>query len=192
MWEEWLNKLSVRAKFDRKITPNDDKEYYISNGVIEFTRKILAEYGKLRPPNEGFVYWAGRINKNKIVVNAAYAPDTSSSIGRVEVKPKSNVNFVLFLSKYKLVHISNVHTHSGAWVGHSNGDNYMAPFKKSGLLSIVVPFYGTKEKFNIKTCGVHRFDNNCFIQLSNKYKTRRFKIIKVESTIIDARIKNEL
>ena len=105
----------------------------------------MSEYGSLNPPNEGFVYWAGKINEDKIIINSVFAPDTLSSEGSVEIKSRSNFDFVLFLSNHKLSHIANIHTHSGSWVGHSTGDDFMAPFKKPGLLSIVVPNYGTKK-----------------------------------------------
>lgn len=190
MQAEWLNRLSFDKLTSRKITPIDTKKYFISEGVIEFTNMVLSEYGSLIPPNEGFVYWAGKINNDKIIVNSAFAPDTISSIGSVEIKPKSNFDFVLFLSKHKLNHIANIHSHSGSWVGHSTGDDLMVPFKKPGLLSIVVPYYGTKERLFLLHCGIHRFDKDIFSQLSNKYKRNKFKSIQIESFLFDSRDKN--
>lgn len=190
MKEEWLNRLSFEIFKVRKMTPNDSKRYFISEEVIEFTKKIFSEYGNLLPPNEGFVYWAGKINDDKIIINSAFAPDTLSTKGSVEIKSRSNFDFVLFLSNHKLNHVANIHSHSGSWVGHSTGDDFMAPFKKPGLLSIVVPYYGTKNNLLLLHCGIHRFEDAHFFQLSNKYIKNRFKIIPIESIIFDSRDKN--
>jgi hypothetical protein len=190
MKEEWLKRFSIDKFTARKVTPNDSKRYFISEDVIEFTKKVLSEYGRLKPPNEGFVYWAGKINEDKIIINSAFAPDTLSSKGSVEIKSGSNFDFVLFLSKHKLSHIANIHTHSGSWVGHSTGDDFMAPFKKPGLLSIVVPNYGTKKNLFLLHCGIHRFDNDNFLQLSNKYIRNKFKPIPIDPLLFDSRDKN--
>lgn len=190
MKEEWISRLSFDKFSAKKITPHDSKRYFISEDVFEFTKKVLSEYGSLIPPNEGFVYWAGKINDDKIIINSAFAPDTLSTIGSVEIKSRSNFDFVLFLSLHKLNHIANIHTHSGSWVGHSTGDDFMAPFKKPGLLSIVVPNYGTKKNLLLLYCGIHRFDNGNFFQLSNKYIRNKFKPIPIESLLLDSRDKN--
>jgi|WetSurMetagenome_2_1015567.scaffolds.fasta_scaffold139855_2 hypothetical protein len=186
MKEEWANKFGLDSFTIKKITPKDDKKYFISHDIIDFTSGILIEYGRLVPPNEGFVYWAGKIKNGKIIVFSAFAPATISTKGSVEIISRSNIEFVLFLSRNRLIHIANIHTHSGSWVGHSAGDDIMVPFKKPGLLSIVVPHYG-KGKFDMLKCGINRFDNGCFSQLSKTYTRDHIKLVPLESVLFDDR-----
>jgi len=187
--EEWL--LNLWSNIIRRIrVANRDTHYLISNDVIDFTSHILQEYGKLTPANEGIVYWAGSLNGNKVSINCAIAPETTSSEGRVTIDPMSNFAVVKLLSEHKLSHIGQVHSHPGNWIDHSEGDNEWASFKRSGLISIVVPLYCKEGMIPISKCGVHRFENNNFIRLSDSHVNKYFMVIKEKSSLFDLRNKN--
>jgi len=185
--EEWLSFLSRRKA--KRYTPKDRYRYTISEDVIEMTNKILEQYRKVIPSNEGFVYWAGTIFKNEILINAVIVPETKSDKGSVMIPPEANFYVVQVLSQHKLQHIGQVHSHPSSWVDHSEGDNEWASFKTNGLISIVVPNYGKNGMLPLKICGLHRYKDERFIRLSKKYIRRHFKIIKCDAKLIDLRDK---
>lgn len=188
----WLKNTFYRYFYSSTCsTPQDNIRYYISEDVVRFSEIILREYGNVNPPNEGFVYWAGKKDFNKIFINTVIAPRTESNWGSVVVSHESNVDLVLCLSENKLIHVGQVHSHPGDWVDHSAGDDSMAPFKMEGLLSFVVRQYGLKGINPLTECGVHRYDNRRFIRLSKKYIKTHFRIINIEAKLFDFRIKKQ-
>jgi hypothetical protein len=178
MLEEWLKNIFNPEKFF------DELYYLVDRKVIEFTEKILLEYGQKTPSNEGLVYWCGKKDQNYIRINSVIAPKTTSSEGRVSTSYEANAGFVRELSKNKIIQIGQVHSHPGKWVNHSNGDDKWAAFKVGGLLSIVVPSYGKVGMLPIRKCGIHRFTKDEFIRLSDQYIKKRFKIVKNTSQLL--------
>jgi hypothetical protein len=129
-------------------------------------------------PCEEIVYWAGIREGNKATVRLVIAPDAKTDPGRVVVSQEANFHFVKSLSSRKFVQLAQVHTHPSLWVSHSWGDSIYAPFKINGLLSIVVPNYCKKGMLPLeKKCGVHRFEEEQFIRLSEKIVKERFHIL---------------
>ena len=148
---------------------------------------ILLDYFNKKPSNEGFVYWAGNIKGFKYNINALVAPKTDSDTRRVTIPPIENFYYTKALASNNLVHIGQVHSHPENWVGHSEGDNLWAAFKNEGLISIVVPNYGKDGMLPFRNCGFHRFHEQEFYRLSNKYIKGNFKIVDEEPIIIDLR-----
>ncbi len=184
--EEWLSFLRL---FNRqRVTPNDELFYEINFGVVDKTTQVLKQYGQL--PNEGLVFWAGAIVENRAKITHVIAPETDSAEGRVTVPHLSIYNVVKALSDHKIIHIGQVHSHPAKWVDHSGGDDELAPFKREGLISLVVPSYCNEGMIPIKKSGVHRYEGNQFIRLSNKYIKSHFTMIDGESHFIDLRGKN--
>ncbi len=182
--EEWNN---MQFK-EEMITPLDNIIYTISQGVIEFTQNILLEYGKKGRGHEGMVYWAGSKNNNSVDITMAIAPWTISNSGMVRVPHLSNLNVILELSKNKLMHIGQIHSHPEDWVGHSPGDDEFAAFKTEGLLSVVAPNYGRIKLDLYSNCGIHRYMNGQFPRLSYDYIKNHFRIENfLEPILIDQR-----
>jgi hypothetical protein len=188
MLEEWFKFLPVKQKRGR--TPSDAITYLISKSVIVDTENILREYGKVDSGHEGFVYWAGLRDGDLIHLNTVVAPNTISSSGRVSIPPLSNFHVIQCLDKEKLVHLGQVHTHRGSWVGHSGGDDSNAAFKREGLLSLVVPGYCVG-RLSLKICGVHRYQEGQFIQLSKRYVREHFLITSESGKFFDLRDKTD-
>ena len=153
----------------KRHNPNDKMRYNIPIDVITYTENVLLEYSNMNPANEGMVYWCG-IKENGIMnTSMVIAPKTESNSGRVSVSNRANFDVIGLLSEYNLIQIGQVHSHPGNWVDHSYGDDNMAAFKIEGLLSIVVPIYGVHGMRPLWMCGIHRYTNNNFIRLSNRY-----------------------
>ncbi len=179
MWGEWFNKRKIPSKFR--------VEYLIERDVIDFTEKILKEYGAKKPSHEGFVYWAGTKEGNRVYVNSAIAPKAESGPYFIRISNENTYHFIRTLSSNKIVQIAQVHSHPGNWVEHSEGDNE-AGFRVDGLLSVVVPNY-SKNGFNIlKDCGVHLYFDNNFHMLANKFISKHIKIVSGgEKILVDLR-----
>jgi hypothetical protein len=174
--EECMPKAFSWIKRKKRYSLNDATKYVIPSQAIGETESILREYGKKYDPNEGLVYWGGNKDANLVTVHAVIAPKTESSYGRVSTSHRANFDFVEYLNSYNLIQIAQVHSHPTSWVDHSNGDDEWAAFKIEGLLSIVVPEYGSKGMLPLTTCGVHLYTQGCFVRLSKKYISKHFLI----------------
>lgn len=159
-----------------RFAPKDHKKYIIPNKAIMHTEKVLREYGKKRPSNEGLVYWAGRKDDDIIRVELVIAPRTDSAARQVITSPESNMKMIQVLGKHDMIHLGQVHSHPGSWVDHSDGDDEYAAFKINGLLSLVVPSYCKIGMMPIETCGVHRFEQDHFIRFTDEYVSDHFSI----------------
>ena len=179
--------IHFRNLLGKKRDIYDKTTYIISEQVIKYTEQVLLEYASMKPSNEGLVYWGGCVDKNTITISTVIAPKTESSSGRVSTSYKSNFDFVIALNEREIIEIAQVHSHPGSWVDHSDGDSEWAPFKSEGLISIVVPNYGSKGMLPLTRCGVHRYSNEKFIRLSNHYIENHFKIKKLDSEFIELR-----
>lgn len=169
-------------------SPKDNITYILPQSVISDTERVLLEYGKMKPSNEGFVYWCGTIDGMKINISLVIAPKTESNYGRVSTSNRSNFDVVKTLSANKVIEIAQVHSHPSDWVDHSEGDDKWASFKIEGLVSIVVPEYCKRGMLPLSSCGIHRYTDNNFIRLSNKYITEHFRILAdSKSNFVDLR-----
>lgn len=186
--EEWLKYFGFYER--KRITPNDNLTYAVHSGVIKATHVVLKQYGQI--PHEGLVFWAGNVFENTFNITHVIAPETESSEGRVTVPHSSVYQVVKSLSENKVIHIGQVHTHPGKWVDHSGGDDEWAPFKREGLISLVVPKYCDKGMLPFKLDGIHRYQDGKFIRLSNKYINGHFEIIEGDGHFTDLRDKENI
>jgi len=175
--------LSTKSK--KHYSPKDNIRYVIPFGAIRHTERVLLEYARKRPANEGLVYWGGTEVGNVITIQAVIAPKTKSSFGRVSTSHRSNFDFVRTLNRHNLVQVAQVHSHPSDWVDHSSGDDMLAAFKIEGLLSIVVPTYCNRSMLPLTTCGVHRYTRGNFIRLSKNYINSHFVIRKDLSSCLE-------
>ena len=148
---------------------------------------MLRDYGGMRSPHEGFVYWGGTKTKSKYNVEIVIAPRLDSKFAGVLISSRSNTAVVQTLSQHSMIEVAQVHSHPSDWVDHSYGDDLRAPFKVEGLISIVVPNYCKHGMLPLKLCGVHRFDNGGFVRLSGEYVRSHFRISRASSTFCDLR-----
>jgi hypothetical protein len=157
-----------------RLTPNDEFKYLISNSVLSKTEEILNDYRNLKESSEGLVYWAGYRKNKLITILGIVAPKIKSGPQNLDVENKFYARVIDFLSDNKLVQIGQVHSHPSSWVDHSIYDDKGATSKVNGLISIVVPNYGSVGMRPLRKCGVHRFINGEFIRLSETYIDNHF------------------
>jgi len=169
-WFKPWRKKSIRH------TPNDHLTYNVDSRVIDFTVKILQEYGMPPVEAEGVVYWAGTVRSGIFSVTAAFAPAVVPSRYGFMTDHHSNGQFTEFICDNELVYIAQVHSHPGPWVDHSGIDDRETAFRSEGLLSLVVPVYARRGMEPLRCCGVHRYHNSNFDRLSDRYINKHFTI----------------
>ncbi len=172
----------------KRYNPKDAIQYVVTKDVIDYTVKILREYGSRKYKAEGLVYWAGEVQDDVIIINAAVAPQTDSSRYGIETTNESNARFVEFICGHGFEYIAQVHSHPGTWVDHSGVDNEETAFRSEGLVSIVVPSFGKNGMLPLTNCGIHRFTKGKFIRLHAKYIKTHFRVnTDINSIIKDLR-----
>ena len=115
------------------------------------------------------------------------APQATSAPRRVVATNTANARVVKELVDHRFVHLAQVHSHPGAWVDHSDGDDEWAAFKHHGLLSLVVPNYCRRGMLPLAKCGVHRYQDGEFKRLSDKYVESHFELSDAEIQLFDLR-----
>jgi|GEM_PF-1248564 len=176
--------IRPRRKKILRHSPKENFVYKVDKAVINFTVKILQEYGKLTHKAEGVVYWAGKVRRDEFIISAAFAPAVTASRYGFLTDHYSNGLFAEFICDNELVYIAQVHSHPGIWVDHSGIDDRETAFRSEGLLSLVVPTYGNDGMFPFKRCGIHRYHNSNFDRLSDRYISKHFTGINLPETQI--------
>lgn len=169
----------------KRVYPSDRSAYYIDYKVISDTSDVLVDYKNFTPSHEGLAYWAGTKDGDTAIVRMVVAPNADSAERRISTSHRSNAEYVKLLARHGLVHIAQVHSHPGQFIDHSSGDDEWAPFKRNGLLSIVVPSYCEFGILPLKDCGIHKFIDNEFVRLNEEYIEDRFRITSEQNTLFE-------
>jgi hypothetical protein len=168
----WLKHRAPKRRF----SPKDGLVYVICEEVIDFTIRILKEYGAEKPAAEGVVYWAGRLHENEWHVCAAVAPAVQASRYGFQTGYDTNGRFVSFLCDNELRYVSQVHSHPSTYVNHSPVDDEETAFRREGLLSIVVPDFGRNGLLPWKQCGVNIYTKGIFKRITDKHLIKHFQV----------------
>lgn len=168
----WLKRRAPKRRF----SPKDGLEYVIGQEVIDFTVSILKAYGAEKPAAEGVVYWGGRLHENVWHVCAAVAPVVQASRYGFQTGYDTNGLFVSFLCDNELRYVSQVHSHPSSYVDHSRVDDEETAFRSEGLLSIVVPDFGSNGLLPWKQCGVHIYTKGVFKRITDKHLLKHFQV----------------
>lgn len=132
--------------------------------------------------HERVVYWAGVETETAWLVTTVIRPRARTTWGSFQTSVKANAEVVASLSSAGLGILAQVHTHPGAFVNHSEGDDEMAVVAFENFVSIVVPHYGRKGMLPLTKCGVHRFENRGFRRLRPEEIAASMRVV---STLID-------
>jgi hypothetical protein len=133
----------------------------VSSSVIADSVRLLRQRRRV----ETVVYWVGHSTDRKSIVMSVVRPRQRSTFGSFRVDRKANADVAAWLCAHKLKLIAQLHTHPGEFTGHSNGDDFGAPFAFNGFYSIVVPHHGRRGILPLAQCGVHVFVER-FVQIA--------------------------
>lgn len=145
--------------------------------LLERTTEVLRQSSNGKQPHEGVAYWAGRRVGNECFITTCIAPAATTTFGSFDTSAQTNAKVVMYLAGVGLELIGQVHSHPGALVGHSDGDDLRALMPYTGFLSVVVPHYGRRGMRPLTICGVHLFDGSCFRRLANPEIDASFRIV---------------
>lgn len=169
MWK-WLNRL-------RSPSAEQELTFWVSTSVLATTSAVLHRSGNGRESHEGIVYWAGRRAGTERYVTTCIAPTARTSSGSFDTSSRTNAKVVAYLARVGLELIGQVHSHPGASVDHSEGDDRGALMPYQGFVSVVVPHYAARGMQPLTTCGVHVFEGRGFRRLSTDEVARRLRVI---------------
>jgi hypothetical protein len=150
---------------------------YIPEAIAEATVHVLASYGSAEQPHEGIAYWAGISADDAWVVTTVLAPQAHTTPGSFNTSAQANAQVVGEVNKLRLQILGQVHGHPGELVGHSHGDDLGAFMPYAGSLSLIAPFYGRQGILPLSHCGVHRYLDGDFVQLTEQEIEQQFVVL---------------
>lgn len=176
MWAEWLKPMWPRRKCSAVNTDSRTGLVWIPSSVLDRTIEVLRSSGHPEEPHEGVAYWAGTRAGGQTFVTTCIAPAARTTEGSFATSSRTNAEVIMYLASAHLELIGQVHSHPGAFVGHSGGDDRRALMPYEGFLSIVVPSYGQLGMLPLTRCGIHIFENSRFRRMQNAEVESRFRI----------------
>jgi hypothetical protein len=135
----------------------DIKTIWVPRWVLDRTWTFLRQDGLKNV--ESTVLWGGRRFGDDAVVMAALYPcgrDVSFSHGLIRVGPDTSAEIGRWLRAQGLRALVQVHTHPGAWTGHSKTDDEGPIVSSEGFVSVVWPRYAAQPVQTVRDLGVHR------------------------------------
>jgi proteasome lid subunit RPN8/RPN11 len=151
---------------------------WISADILDRTSDVLRQSGDRNQAHEGVVYWAGRRGGNESFITTCIAPAAQTTRGSFRTSSATNAKVIMYLAGAGLELLGQVHSHPGAFIGHSEGDDESALMPYEGFLSVVVPNYAIHGMRPLTVCGVHVFENSKFRRLTNSEIDDRFHVIE--------------
>lgn len=127
--------------------------------------------------HENVVYIGGKIVGNQRFGFVLVAPSADTGPRWYNTTPKSHWSVVMETTQHDIEIIGQIHTHPGAIVSHSLGDDELAFTKGEGFWSLVVPNYCRQGMLPLAQCGIHCFENGKFSLLTHRAVEARVKII---------------
>lgn len=147
---------------------------YLPEAVATATAHLIASYGNSREQHEGIAYWAGILTGGVQVVTTVLAPEAITTKGSYKTSIVANAAVITKVNEYQLQLLAQIHGHPKACVSHSAGDDSGAFMPYTGFYSLVVPHYGRQGLLPLYKCGVHRYEDGRFVQLTPEVIERQF------------------
>jgi len=150
---------------------------YIHESVLNESRRVFRKTRSLYRRHESIVYWAGREDRDVLVVTTCIAPYAKTTAGSFRTSASSNAHAISRSNELGLAILAQVHTHPGPCTEHSNGDSRGALMPYDGFYSIVIPEYGTRLLWPLTTAGVYRYMRGTFARLDTPEIHNIFRLL---------------
>ena len=141
------------------------RHVYIHESVLSESRRVFRKTRSLYRRHESIVYWAGREDRDALVVTTCIAPNAKTTAGSFRTSASSNAHAISRTNELGLAILAQVHTHPGPCTEHSNGDSAGALMPYDGFYSLVIPGYGTRPLWPLTTAGVYVYLRGRFVRL---------------------------
>jgi proteasome lid subunit RPN8/RPN11 len=150
---------------------------WVSARLLDRTVDILRQSGDRGQSHEGVVYWAGRRAGNEYFIMTAIAPTARTTRGSFDTSSHTNAKVIMYLADACMELLGQVHSHPGAFVGHSDGDDERALMPYEGFFSIIVPHYARRGMRPLTICGIHIFEHSRFHRLRTAEVESCFRVV---------------
>jgi proteasome lid subunit RPN8/RPN11 len=143
---------------------------------------VLTEYaiaGLDDGGHEGMVFWAGRTVGSTTILFQMIAPETEHDALRVHASPKAVGMAARAARGANAGILCQVHSHPGTDCRHSDGDDDLVLMPFEGMISVVVPRFGTRFE-SLNACGIHQFQQGRWIQCEKDSILRNFRVVPPE------------
>ncbi len=164
-----LPRAELRGRFE--IAPN----------LIDETRRALRTFyraGRYEGGHEGICYWAGREESDRTCLEIVLVPTALHERFGVFVSAAAFGEVARRARRMGLGVLVQVHSHPGADVRHSDGDDDLVVMPFENMLSLVVPHYGRTLK-SMADFGVHQFQDHRWVLCDPESVTTRFDRIRL-------------
>jgi hypothetical protein len=139
----------------------------VPESVALATQKALKAFRGGDGRHEGIAFWAGRRDADDHLIGAAVIPNARHGRGFVYVSAH-DVGVAANRSRsLGLAILSQVHSHPGRDTRHSDGDDEMVLMPYEGMFSLVAACYGDGGVTVAGGVGVHQFQDQRWIRVSN-------------------------
>lgn len=114
---------------------------------------------------ERVAFLDGVVHSDSAVVTTVSVPRATLAWGYYDISADQMSEAGKHLRRYGLQRLAQVHTHGGAWVGHSERDDLLSYSHDEGAVSIVVPFHAQWRPALLE-CGVHVYRDGTWTELA--------------------------
>lgn len=175
--------VAVRSSRD---TPNRPfiRTYWVPRWVLDRSWQTLRQDGLKKV--ESTLLWGGRRFGDDAVVLAALYPcghDVALERGFVHVGSDTTAEMGRWLRAHGLAALIQVHTHPGAWTGHSRTDDDFPIASSEGFVSLVWPDFATRPVHRIEDLGVHRLAGGIWQDIEGDDARSLVRIVESEALV---------
>ena len=150
-------------------------DFVVTEALIHVTRRALMEFrdaDAYSVRHEGLVFWGGLELDGTTLLTTAIVPDSDHSSSRVFVSEAAVGAAARFLRQHGLGLLCQVHSHPGRDAQHSDGDDELIILPFEGMLSIVVPYFGSGFK-SLLDAQVHQYQGGKWVLCSRRSVQQR-------------------
>jgi hypothetical protein len=148
---------------------------YLPRAILRSTHEHFLPYWEAKV--ETAVFWAGLELGTLQVVTTLVSPGLRQTWGNYQVTRESLRRMARVLNEQDLTILSQVHTHPGDWVDHSEYDDQHAYSTSDGALSFVWPSHGYSFSYGLEGVGIHECHKGQWLKLELTEIRSRIKII---------------
>jgi hypothetical protein len=133
---------------------------------------------------ESTVLWGGRRFADEAVVMAVVYPcgrDVAFHRGLLQVGPDTTAEMGRWLRQQGMRGLVQVHTHPGAWTGHSDTDNDFPIASSDGFVSLVWPHFAAAPVQSIQDLGVHQLRQGRWHDVAGAEAEQLLRIVESEA-----------
>jgi proteasome lid subunit RPN8/RPN11 len=135
----------------------------IAEAALLGCQSLLPTYRGLDGDHEGIVFLCGRELGDTQLLTTAIAPRCDHGLRRVMCDERQIEEVVAHAHAHQLGVLAQVHSHPGAFIEHSEGDDEMVLMPFERMISIVVPHYARYGLRPLENLGIHQYQDGGWV-----------------------------